>query len=257
MNTGNTPSLTLNSEQYGDEKGEIPVVVLHGWANSLETIRPLSLQLAQYTRVHAIDLPGHGKTAPPDSVWGMEDFARVVREYLEAHNVQRAHFVGHSFGGKTSITLAAMYPERVAKLVLIGASGIRPKPTFKKRLRNQYLKFLRAFLRFKNTAWGEKLYREWYIPRYASRDYLNAGAMTRTFVKTVNQELHQELSRIENPALLLWGELDDESPPSVGMEMARLMKNAKFIELPNQDHFPFLGTSAPLVVKYIRDFLFR
>lgn len=248
----------LNAERFGEgREDQLPVILLHGWANSIETVRPLAQQLSNYSVVHALDLPGHGKSPVPSEVWGMDEIAEAVTGYLDSQSIARAHFIGHSFGGKTAIKLAAVHPERVGKVVLIGASGIRPKPTFKKRMRALYLRLLRYLLRFKNTAWGERIYREWYIPRYASRDYLNAGAMTKIFVKTVNQELHRELGEIVNPALLLWGERDDESPPSVGLEMSQLMKNAQLVVLPNQDHFPFLGTSAPLVIKYIRDFLFR
>lgn len=249
--------MTLNAEQYGQvREGALPTVVLHGWANSLETIKPLSLQLANYTEVHALDLPGHGKSAVPETVWGMREYADAVKGYLDAHGLTRVNLVGHSFGGKTSIVLSALYPEYVERMVLIGASGIRAKPTFKKRVRNFYLKMLRTFIRFRNTAIGARIYRDWYIPRYASRDYLNAGPMTKIFVKTVNEELHAELASISIPTLLLWGEQDDESTPAIGAEMNSLIKGSKFIVLPNQNHFPFLGTSAPLVVKYIRDFLF-
>ena len=142
----------------------------------------------------------------------------------------------------------------VNSFVLIGASGLRPTPTFKKRIYFLFLRYLRAFIRFKNTGVGKKIYENWYIPTFASRDYKNAGPMTKTFVKTLNEELKVELSNIDKPALLIWGMKDDESPPEVGKKMNSLIRNSKLIILEGKDHYPFLGNGLPLVSKYIRDF---
>jgi pimeloyl-ACP methyl ester carboxylesterase len=253
MNDG---MVSLNYEVYGDKKeGVAPLVVLHGWANSLEVIKPLAVKLAEYSQVYSLDLPGHGKSPVPDEVWGMKEFAEVLKQFLDEHGLSSVVLVGHSFGGKTGIMFTSLYPEYVRKIVLIGASGIRPEPDFRKRLRNLFLQYLRNFIRFKQTSLGKRIYEKWYIPRFASRDYLAAGPLTKTFVKTVNEELHNELLRIKIPALLLWGDDDDESPPSVGKKMNDLIEGSQLIVLPRQGHYPFLGGTAPLVIKYIRDFL--
>jgi pimeloyl-ACP methyl ester carboxylesterase len=248
--------MELNFERYGDKDSlAIATVVMHGWANSLETIRPFAQQLAHYGPVYSIDLPGHGKSSVPQETYGMREFAEELKHFLDQRGLKRVNLVGHSFGGKTAIKFSALYPEFVNRIVLIGASGLRAKPTLIKSLRNKFLKYLRLFLRFKNTSLGARLYRDWYIPRFASRDYLNAGPMTPTFVKTVNEELHHELAAIRAQVLLIWGELDDESPVNVAQQMAALLPGANLIVLPNQGHHPFIGSSAPLVVKYVRDFL--
>lgn len=248
----------LHSEVFGTQKpGVVPIVLMHGWGNSIETVRALAVQLSAYTVVHALDLPGHGKSAVPDQVWGMNEFAECLKSFLDRHGLARVSLVGHSFGGKTAIKFSALYPGYVEKVVLIGASGIRPKPSLRKRIRSWFLKSLRTLIRFKNTRLGMKIYQEWYIPKFASRDYLSAGPMTRIFVKTVNEELHDELTRIRSECLLIWGEEDDESPYSVGQEMSHLIPHAKLIGLPHQGHHPFIGSASSLVVKYIRDFLFK
>jgi pimeloyl-ACP methyl ester carboxylesterase len=248
--------MELNFEQYGNrDSPALVTIVMHGWANSLETIKPFAQQLANYGPVYSIDLPGHGKSPIPEEVWGMREFAEELKRFLDQRGLNKVNLLGHSFGGKTAIKFSAAYPELVNKVVLIGASGLRPKPTLKKRLRAEFLKYLRLFIRFKNTAIGARIYRDWYIPRFASRDYLNAGPMTKTFVKTVNEELHDELAAIKAQALLIWGELDDESTISVAQQMKKLLPAATLITLPNQGHYPFVGSSAPLVVKYVRDFL--
>jgi len=246
----------LNFEVFGEQKsGKIPVILIHGWSNSIEAIRPFAQLLSNYFQVIAVDLPGHGGSAVPSNVWDMGAFASVLKNFLYSQNIARADFVGHSFGGKTIIKFCDLFPDYINKIVLIGASGLRPKPSMRKKVFYIYLKFLRNFIRFKNTKLGSKIYKNWYIPKYASRDYKSAGPLTKTFVKTLNEELGSELSRIEKPSLLIWGSEDDESPKEVGMKMSQLIKGSELIIVDGADHFPFLGNGQPLVTKYIRDFL--
>ncbi len=250
--------LSLNYEVYGEKKQDmLPVILLHGWATSLDFMRDFALGIAAYTQVYSIDLPGHGKSPEPEGVWGMKDFAECVKGFLDEKGIHTAIFIGHSFGGKTSIKLASLYPQYVSKLVLIGASGIRPVPSLKKRFRNYLLRVLRNLIRFKNTRVGKMVYEKWYIPRFASRDYLAAGSLRQTFVKTVNEELYEELSQIKVPCLLIWGEQDDESPLVVGKEMNQRIGHSELKIIVNQGHYPFIGSTSALVLRYIRDFIRR
>lgn len=257
MNTNSSQSIQLNSKSYlkDEVNSEKQVVVIHGWKTNLHHIEPLSDLLSSYAHVYALDLPGHGLSTVPEEVWGMREFAESLKEFLDSKNLKKVILVGHSFGGKTIIKFSSMYPEYIEKIVLLGASGIRPVPALKKRIRNLFLSFLRKLIRFKNTKLGMKIYERWYIPTFASRDYLNAGPMTNTFVKTVNEELFTELENIKVPTLLIWGENDDESPLSVGKKMHELIKGSKLIALPGQGHFPYIGSGVGLLVRYIRDFI--
>lgn len=249
--------MMLNSKVYLKEgvNPETKILVLHGWNTGLKHIEPLSELLANLGEVHAVDLPGHGLSPVPESVWGMAEFADEIKSYLDKAGISKAILVGHSFGGKTIIKFMSLYPEYASKIVLIGASGIRPRPSIKKRIKFTALKLLRNFIRFKNTKLGMKIYQDWYIPKFASRDYLNAGPMTKTFVKTINEELHEELKAIKVPSLLIWGDLDDESPVSVGETMSQYIKDSRLIVMKSQGHFPYLGSGVGLLYRYIKEFI--
>jgi pimeloyl-ACP methyl ester carboxylesterase len=71
--------------------------------------------------VLAVDLPGHCKSAgePPRSV---EDAASFILALLDAAGVKKAALVGHSFGSLTALQAAAMAPERVSHLALVGTA---------------------------------------------------------------------------------------------------------------------------------------
>lgn len=245
----------LHFEVFGERKEDsIPVILIHGWSNSIEVVKPFANVLANYFQVVAIDLPGHGKSGSPSNIWDMEAFANTLKKFLDDQDISKANFIGHSFGGKTIIKFCDLYPEYINQIVLIGASGLRLAPSLQKRVFYLYLKFLRNFIRFKNTKFGQKIYQNWYIPKYASRDYKNAGPLTKTFVKTLNEELELELSRIKKAALLIWGADDDESPKGVGVKMHELIKDSELIIMEGADHFPFLGNGQSLVTRYVRDF---
>ncbi len=84
-----------------------------------ERLAPLGYQ------VHLIDLPGFGQSDLPPQVWGVEDYQRFVVAYLDDRHLDRVAVLGHSFGGRIGLVLAAEHPERVSKMVLADAAGLR------------------------------------------------------------------------------------------------------------------------------------
>ena len=61
-------------------------------------------------RVIAFDLPGFGEAPLPEGVWGTPDYAEYVFDVLRSLDIDRAHFVGHSYGAKTSMYLEVLAP---------------------------------------------------------------------------------------------------------------------------------------------------
>ena len=112
-----------------------PVVVLHGWGGRVESMAPPIACLEPKHRVVAVDLPGFGESPAPSGAWGTNDYARFVSTLLNDLGIERASFVGHSYGAKTSLYLAATEPNLVDKLVLVGSSGLRTPPSFQARMK--------------------------------------------------------------------------------------------------------------------------
>ena len=106
--------MNINSVVIGDN-GHPTLLLLHGWAHSIEITNGLGQLLSSKFQVHLIDLPGHGKSKVPDSTWGMKDFAECINEYMEQNKISSAFFVGHSFGGKTILKFTYLFPEKVKK----------------------------------------------------------------------------------------------------------------------------------------------
>ena len=96
-----------------------PLVCLHGVTAHGRRFRRLAEEhLVPRWRVLAPDLRGHGYSdwEPP---WTFATHVHDVLETLDAHGVRRATFVGHSFGGRLVLELAALAPERVEAAVLL------------------------------------------------------------------------------------------------------------------------------------------
>ncbi|MFI2651363.1 alpha/beta fold hydrolase [Micromonospora fulviviridis] len=112
-----------------------PVVLLHGIGRTLEDFTAVHAALAGDHRVLAVDLPGHGGSAPLDDPHTLPALATAVAGFLDAAGVTGpAHLVGNSLGGAVAMRLAADAPERAASLVLVNSAGFGREVTAALRL---------------------------------------------------------------------------------------------------------------------------
>jgi pimeloyl-ACP methyl ester carboxylesterase len=213
------------------------VVVLHGWGGRIESMGPVIACLERRFRVLAWDLPGFGEAPAPAGVWGSSDYSCWVTEVLRSRSEGQAHFLGHSFGGKVSLNVAAGEPSAVDKLILVDPSGLRSAPSTSAQLKRMLSRAARMAGRW--GAPGRRL-QELIYARVASADYRNAGPLRATFVKVVNEDVSGLLARIAAPTLLLWGAQDRDVPLAHARTMERLIPDAGLVVLDPAGHFSYL-----------------
>lgn len=109
--------MELHLHEWGDRAAS-PVVCLHGVNAHGRRFRKLAEERLGSFRVLAPDLRGHG-FSDWDPPWTIATYAHDVLETLDAAGVQRAAFVGHSFGGRLTVEIAALDPERVERAALL------------------------------------------------------------------------------------------------------------------------------------------
>jgi pimeloyl-ACP methyl ester carboxylesterase len=210
-----TSVLEVNSQAVRVlERGEgDPVVVLHGWGGRIESMAPVISCLEPSAR------------------------AEFVRDVLVTLGIERAAFVGQSFGAKTSLYLAATHRDLVAKLVAQGASGLRSAPSAKSRAKRAIGKGARFAGKFgpPGRALRGALYE-----RIASQDYKDAGDMRPILVKVVNEDIGHLLSNVAAPTLLVWGTKDDAAPLAHGRRMEQLIPDAGLVTFEGAGHFAYL-----------------
>ena len=94
-----------------------PLIAIHGLFGSIENLGMITRLLKGDVSVYSLDLPNHGRSLHIDKVT-LPIMAKVIVEWMDAQQIQNAHFLGHSLGGKVAMEIALRFPERVNKLVV-------------------------------------------------------------------------------------------------------------------------------------------
>ncbi len=111
--------VTLEYTEQGDPKG-IPVILLHGYTDSLHSFDLVMPRLPRSFRVFALSQRGHGNSSRPAS-YSPRDFAADVAAFMDELKIRSAVIVGHSMGSYVAQRFALDYPDRVMGLVLAGS----------------------------------------------------------------------------------------------------------------------------------------
>ena len=229
----------INYIQYGKGKD---ILLLHGWGQNIEMMKPLGDNFSDRFRITILDLPGFGKSSEPKEAWNIERYSLMLEEFVKKTDIKKPIVIGHSFGGRVAIRYSARNP--IEKLVLFGSPCIRISEELS--LSVKFLKKLKQIPGLNDL--GE--YMKQYI---GSRDYKAASpVMRQTLVEVVNEDLSKFAREIEEPTLLIWGEYDTEAPVSDAKELEKIMIDAALIILPGT-HYAYLE-NLPRVVSILNNF---
>lgn len=116
-----TNHIKLHYLEYGDPNGPV-LILMHGLTANAHSFDRIGRQIAHY-RILSVDLRGRGLSDKPNSDYAMSDHAADIIGMMDALNLERVYLGGHSFGALLSIYLAANFPERVKKIVMIDAAA--------------------------------------------------------------------------------------------------------------------------------------
>ena len=216
-----------------------PLLLLHGWGASSLSFGTAARQLEQRFRVLAPDLPGFGFSQAPAPAWGAADYADLVAGLIASSGLGSVSVVGHSFGGLVGTALATSRPELVKRLVLVASPIVRLKSDRDVQSRTSgyaRLKFAASLL----PPFKQRIL-EWGRMRYGSEDYRNAGELRPTLVKVLGEDWRLALRDVRVPALLIYGEKDEDVPLAVAhAAMEELPQGARLVVMDGAGHFPFL-----------------
>lgn len=113
--------MKLHSNIIGEGK---PLLILHGFLGMNDNWKTLGNEFAEAGfQVHLIDQRNHGRS-PHSDTFNYLELAKDVKEYMDDHGLRNVILMGHSMGGKTAMTAAALFPHLVEKLVVV---DIAPK----------------------------------------------------------------------------------------------------------------------------------
>ena len=138
---------------FTDTGKGLPVVLLHGFTESLDIWEDYSRELSPSYRVICIDLPGHGYSECVDEVHSMDLMAEVVIEVLQHLHVSEFAILGHSMGGYVSLAVAEKQPERIRGLCMFHSTAAADNEEVRENrsrtiefVRNHRISFLSSFI---------------------------------------------------------------------------------------------------------------
>jgi pimeloyl-ACP methyl ester carboxylesterase len=194
-------------------------------------------ELAKSADVIVAHHPGWGGAPRPEWMRSVRDVAVMHRGLLSELGVEKAALIGLGFGGWIAAEMATMAPRDVAKLVLVGAMGIKPPEgdIFDQAIVS-YIDYARAG--FHDQKAFDKIY-----GAEPSTDQLEAWDIAREMCFRIawkpymySQTLPHLLASVKVPALIVWGDKDRIVPVSAGKRYLSALPNAKLEIIENCGH---------------------
>ncbi|NUP15003.1 MAG: alpha/beta fold hydrolase [Streptomyces sp.] len=238
-----------------------PALLLHGGGPGASGVSNYSrniAELAQRYRVIVPDLPGYGRSGKGiDHTDPFGSLARGIRGVLDQLGLEKAHFVGNSYGGACALRLALDTPDRVDRMVLMGPGGIGttralPTPGLNSLLgyyagdgpsRLKLERFIRNHLVFNAAEVPDSVidarYEASIDPEVVADPPLRrpSGPNALRTLWKMDFTRDRRLSRLAVPTLVLWGAADRVNRPSGGRMLAERMPNCDLYEVANTGHW--------------------
>lgn len=239
------------------------IVLLHGSNADLLTWEPWAAALKTRYRVIRFDQVGHGLTGPdPKHDYSRDNYVADVLAVADTLGLERFIIGGNSMGGKHALAFAVAYPDRVAGLVLVDASGgpmletnedkdrkdsgggnigftIAQTPGINLLVeqitpRSLIAQSLEQTVSVKSVASEAAIDRYWELLRYPG----NRRATLKRFGYPYEPLTEAEVAAVTAPTLILWGEEDRLIPLAAGQWFAKTMPNADLKAYPKIGHLP-------------------
>lgn len=268
--------VTLNglTFHYLDEGAGMPIVLLHGFPDTSNVWRHQIPALTQAGfRVIAPDLRGRGQTDKPEGVeaYRLSAIASDVAALLDALGIERAHIVGHDWGGATAWLFASLHPQQVDHLVAlsVGHPSAQIKPS-RTALEQSWYRLLFDFPDIEPTL----QYDDWYLIRTLFEgvkdldqyiaDLSQPGALTAALNwYRANMPAHRlvgpapQLPPITAPTMGIWSSGDRYLEEDAMLRSADIVKGSwRYERVEDVDHW--IPVSAPETVnRLLLDFLPR
>jgi 3-oxoadipate enol-lactonase len=242
---------TRLGDLYVDEVGEGPAILFwHSFLHHGGMFRAQVEALRSRFRVLSIDAPGHGRSAALRRSITMEDCAGAVVDILDTRAIDRASFVGLSWGGMVAMALGLQSPARLSSLALLDTS-CRREP-LRNRIEYQLLgaifrkagavpplmeKVSRLFFAERTRREHPELVDEWFS--YVAR--LDGESVWNALQCIVGRpDSTPNLARISAPSIVIVGAQDVAQPVQESQAIAAALPGARLVVIPEAAHLSAL-----------------
>ncbi len=238
-----------DSAVTADAKSDVKTaVVLQGWGTTLDMYDSVAAAINDVYRVVQLDLPGFGDSDEPPEAWNVDAYADFFCRFMEKLGIRKSVLIGHSYGGRVIIKLAARdagsgdaLPFEIDKIMLIDSAGIVPERSWQQKLKVKRFRALRKFLTSPpiHAMFPEVI--DFWISNQGSADYRNASPiMKKCLVMAVNEDLRHLFPSVKQETLLVWGDADLDTPISDAHIMEEMMPDAGLAIFEGAGHYSYL-----------------
>ena len=256
-------SVDGNRVHYRDEgEGEV-IVLIHGTASSLHTWDHWTETLAGHYRVIRMDLTGFGLTGPDHLArYEVSDDVGFIKGFLNALDIDQAHFAGSSLGGRIAWQYALEHPNEVQTLALLNSLGYPQEkwpppiqmaqwPVLDELMTHFSPKFMYE-IGLKDVYYDKSLVNDELVERYyeISRYPGNLAA----FPARVKARLDKDASLIKQiaaPTLIMWGEEDLYFPVESAYRFGKDIDGSDLVIYPEIGHLPMEEDAERSVKDYL------
>ncbi|MCV9388524.1 alpha/beta fold hydrolase [Reichenbachiella ulvae] len=220
------------------EEGEGKVMLLlHGLFGALSNWESV---VDKFSSEYKIIIPMLPIYELPVREAGLPKLIEFLEAFIEHKGLEKFDLMGNSLGGHMALMYVLKYPEKVDRLILTGSSGLFENAmggSFPKRGSYEFIK--------------ERVEYTFYDPNTATKEYIDEIFNTTQSIpkcmrivgiakSAQRNNLAHELHQIENDTLLIWGLNDTITPPRVGHEFNRLLKNSQLRFIDKCCHAPMM-----------------
>jgi class 3 adenylate cyclase len=239
------------------------LVFAPGWVSHIEyaweepSFAPFLRRLASFSRLILLDRRGTGLSDPVDHLPTLEERMDDLRAVMDAAGSERAFLFGISESGPMSVLFAATYPERTKGLVLCNTFARNlSSPDRSGTLTVEMVKWLLGAI---EEQWGTGLTARLFAPSRAKdqafvqswarfeRRAVSKGSMGKIVAMAADTDVRDVLPLIRVPTLVLHRVGDAAVTVSAGRYLAANIPGAEFVEVPGNDHFPWIGDTASIL----------
>lgn len=256
--TANIPGFEMPYLQGGS--GE-PLLLIHGFGADKNNFTRVARLLTPHYRVVIPDLPGFGDASKPaDASYAIADQVERLRQFAQGLGLTRLHLGGNSMGGFIAAAWAARYPDEVASLWLLDPAGTTAAADSELRREFQATGKILLVARTPEEHAAVRaiaMSREPFLP-YSFRRVLGERAAanfelhSRIFGQLAKEApLESSVTRIEAPALIVWGADDRVLNPKGAEAMRAFMPNARVVIMPGIGHLPMLEAVSASAADYL------
>jgi pimeloyl-ACP methyl ester carboxylesterase len=226
----------IHYEEMGEGKS---IVFVHGACENLQFWNH-QRSMAERFRLLFLDLPGHGRSKPiRTGEPSVQNYARIVSEFIASTCQDKAVLVGHSMGGAISLLNAIEYRDKLRALVLVATGAkLGVLPSIREGLRTRFDETVRSVIAPRQFASSTNLE----IIRFVTNEMMKCkGAVALSDYEACNGfDVRQKLATINLPTLIMVGEEDKMTPVPWSVYMKENIPKSQIVILKGSSHIPML-----------------